>query len=575
MLFARITQTLNLFNSPPVVFDADTGEWVPDFDAEAVRMSAGALCFTMQVIGVLGILFTICQYWAFAKAGEQLTTRLRMMSLQAIVKQDMAWFDSTTSGALTTSLGTDVPTIRGLLGSGLAPLLQAALMVSVSFTAALIFSWRFTLCILGITPLMVAGNIALAKAMDRTADRSSAGVVGESMGNVKTVSAFGLQAKLLFRFQSILQSVQIQEASDRFMNGIGTGLASAGVFFMYAAAVTFGTKFVDQGVMSPDKVSLSMFMLISGIGALAELVRWTERSTEARAAANRVFEMIDRTPLIDAMAASGKRPAEVEGRIEFRDVHFLYPTRPDVHVFRGFSLTIKPHTTTALVGHSGSGKSTVVSLLQRFYDPLQGSVLLDGHDLRDLNLAWLRSQMGLVQQEPALMGGTVLDNICYGLDEVSEKVAMEAAKLANAHSFIMQLPDQYHTNVGVSRSSQFSGGQKQRIAIARAIARNPPILLLDEATSALDAASERIVQEALDALLAAVQRTTIVIAHRLSTVRNADQICVVDQGAIIEQGRHEELLADSEGHYSRLVSRQVLSAKAPLPTPQPDKTASK
>mmetsp|Transcript_119838 Transcript_119838/g.310922 ORF Transcript_119838/g.310922 Transcript_119838/m.310922 type:complete len:1613 (+) Transcript_119838:118-4956(+) len=570
LLFARLTQLMNLFNSPPVVFNTETGAWVPDFDESEVRAGTGVLCLTMQVIGVLMIVCSCLQSWAFSKAGEALTTRLRVASLEAMIRQDMAWFDSTTSGALSTSLATEVPAIRNLLGSGLAPLLQGTLVVTVSFSCALIFSWRFTLCIMGVVPLLVLGAVAFQKAVERRAEEASS-LVTESLGNVKTVSAFGLQEKLLGRFSDILAAASKKETLNRLMNGMGTGLSSAAIFLIYAFAVLFGTRFVDQGVMAPDKVTLCFFMMIAGVGNLAELVRWAERSTEGRAAANRVFELIDRSSLIDPLSPSGHKPPHVQGRIEFRDVHFWYPTRPDVRVFQGFTLTIEPNTTTALVGQSGQGKSTVVGLLQRFYDPQQGTVTLDGHDLKVLNLAWLRSQLSLVQQEPAMMSGSVLDNICYGLNEINEEKAIEAAKLANAHSFIMQLPKQYHTRVAVGSSSHLSGGQKQRIAIARAIVRNPAVLLLDEATSALDAASERIVQAALDELLAAGSRTTIVIAHRLSTVRNADQICVVHHGEVIEQGRHEELLADRDGHYSRLIHHQIASEPQPIPTDQASK----
>jgi len=241
-----------------------------------------------------------------------------------------------------------------------------------------------------------------------------------------------------------------------------------------------------------------------------------------------------------------------------KNVAFKYPARPDVPVFTDFDLVIPANSTVAFVGPSGSGKSTTVALLQRFYDVNSGSVCLDGHDIRGLNLAFLRSQMALVQQEPVLFGGDIHDNIAYGKEGASEEEVMQAAKSANAHNFISEFPSAYKTDVG-ERGTQMSGGQKQRIAIARAIIRQPKVLLLDEATSALDSESERVVQQALDELLSQKGRTTLMIAHRLATVVNSDLICVIYDGRIVEKGTHSELMRIPDGHYKKLAARQQAS----------------
>jgi ATP-binding cassette, subfamily B (MDR/TAP), member 1 len=243
-------------------------------------------------------------------------------------------------------------------------------------------------------------------------------------------------------------------------------------------------------------------------------------------------------------------------RLELRDVVFRYPSRPEAVVFNKLNLTVEAGTTVALVGASGNGKSTVVSLLERFYDPESGAVLLDGRDIRELNVQWLRKTIGLVSQEPVLFSGTIADNIAYGKPGASMQEIIAAAKMANAHDFVTAFPDSYDTLVG-DKGVQCSGGQKQRIAIARAILKDPTVLLLDEATSALDSESERIVQQALDALLTMRKRTTIVIAHRLSTIRGADVICVVQGGAVVEQGTHTELMAVHGGHYRLLVKHAI------------------
>jgi len=288
-------------------------------------------------------------------------------------------------------------------------------------------------------------------------------------------------------------------------------------------------------------------------------------------AARRVFETIDRESRIDHTSTSGIIPTSVQGEIVFDNVHFAYPSRPDQKVADGYSLRVPAGKTVALVGASGSGKSTAVSLVERFYDPDSGKVMLDGVDLRELNVKWLREQIGLVGQEPVLFSGTIAENIANGRVGATRVEVEAAAKMANAHSFIMEFPDGYDTEVG-EKGGQLSGGQKQRVAIARAMIKNPSILLLDEATSALDNESEKVVQQALDELMLTTKRTTIVIAHRLSTIRNADKICVVDKGRVIEEGTHDDLLALGEkGAYFKLHAASAREG-APGSTCDPSQT---
>ena len=286
--------------------------------------------------------------------------------------------------------------------------------------------------------------------------------------------------------------------------------------------------------------------------------------TRGCGAAAKVFATIERVPDIDSLNPGGLKPAGVTGEIAFENVKFSYPSRIDVPILKGINITFPAGKTTALVGASGSGKSTIVSLTERFYDPLGGSVKLDGTDVRELNIKWLRSQIGLVSQEPVLFATTVRGNVAHGLigtpyEDASDEEKFQLIKAAciksNADSFVSHLPQGYDTMVG-ERGFLLSGGQKQRVAIARAIVSDPRILLLDEATSALDTRSEGIVQDALDK--AAAGRTTITIAHRLSTVKDADYILVMGEGLVLERGTHAELLADKNGAYSRLVKAQTL-----------------
>ena len=285
--------------------------------------------------------------------------------------------------------------------------------------------------------------------------------------------------------------------------------------------------------------------------------------TNGRGAAAKLFATIERVPEIDSASPEGLKPDTVSGEITLEDVRFNYPARPDVPILKGISITFEAGKTAALVGASGSGKSTIISLVERFYDPLGGSVQLDGVPLHELNLKWLRTQIGLVSQEPTLFSTTIKENVAHGLvgsphehasDEEKFRLIKDACIKANADDFITKLPHGYDTLVG-ERGFLLSGGQKQRVAIARAIVSDPRILLLDEATSALDTQSEGIVQDALDK--ASAGRTTISIAHRLSTVKDVDQIFVMGEGTVLEQGTHQELL-DRGGPYARLVQAQKL-----------------
>jgi ATP-binding cassette subfamily B (MDR/TAP) protein 1 len=281
--------------------------------------------------------------------------------------------------------------------------------------------------------------------------------------------------------------------------------------------------------------------------------------TTAQVAAAAAFSVIDRTPAIDqAPEDEGFEPPpdkSVAGELALNKVVFAYPTRPTVRVMDGTSITFPAGKSMALVGSSGSGKSTIVQMLQRFYDPQEGSVTMDGTDLRSLNLRWVRRHMGLVSQEPALFSGTIRQNIAYGREDASEEEIDAAARAANAAGFISQLPMGFDTQTG-ERGVQLSGGQKQRVAIARAVLRNPRILLLDEATSALDSESERVVQSALDALIAAGGRTSIIIAHRLSTIRDSDCITVLSKGLVVQQGTHAAMSSDASGAYAALLAAQ-------------------
>ena len=340
-----------------------------------------------------------------------------------------------------------------------------------------------------------------------------------------------------------------------------TGISSVDAFRSYAQSQSpseyldfnpryFGCRWSGGGVL------ISIFAVMLGAGNLARVFPPMIAIANAKRAAAVLHKIIDRVPPIDVFDAGGETLPAIDGKLEVRDVVFAYPTALEHPILQGFNLTIESGSVCALVGSSGSGKSTIISLIERFYDPVSGCLLLDGVDTKTLNVRWLRAQLGLVSQEPVLFQGTVEANIRYGKEGASREEIEEAARMANAHAFISEnLSDGYNTQVGQG-GGKLSGGQKQRVAIARALIRKPAVLLLDEATSALDNESEKVVQAALDEIMAKQKRTTIVIAHRLSTIRGADKVAVVSKGQVVEQGSHDQLIEIYDGHYFNLVRAQ-------------------
>jgi ABC-type multidrug transport system fused ATPase/permease subunit len=379
-------------------------------------------------------------------------------------------------------------------------------------------------------------------------------VAEEALAGIRTVRVFTAEPHEVSRYGAAVQrSFQIARArsilASTFMS---VAMCAAGV--ATAAVLWRGGRLVLGGQMTAgDLVSFMMYTLFVGfaLGGLSEL--WAD-FMKASGAAERIFELMDRAPAIPA--SGGAELSEVRGRVTFEGVVFSYPTRRDAKVLEGIDLDVDAGEAVALVGPSGAGKSTIAALLSRLYDPVEGRVLLDGKDLRDLSPVGLRRRIGVVSQEPILFSCSIAENIRYGRAGATDAEVTAAARMANAHDFISRFPAGYETLVG-ERGVQLSGGQKQRVAIARAVLKDPRILILDEATSALDAESEHLVKEALDRLMKG--RTTLIIAHRLSTVAGADRVCVLDGGRVVQSGPHVTLIGQ-EGLYRRLVERQFVAA---------------
>ncbi|KAL0372333.1 UNVERIFIED_CONTAM: putative multidrug resistance protein [Sesamum calycinum] len=380
-------------------------------------------------------------------------------------------------------------------------------------------------------------------------------LASEAVVNHRTITAFSCQNRIVDLFEETLRGPRNESIRQSWISGVG--LFSSQFLTVAAVALTFwyGGMLMSKGLLSSRQLFLAFFILMSTGKTIADAGTMTSDLSKGSSAVRSVFAILDRKTKIEPDNLEGNKVREtVQGKIEFDDVYFSYPSRPGQMIFHGLSLKIEAGMTMALVGESGSGKSTVIGLIERFYDPLKGFVLIDDYDIKSYNLRELRSQIALVSQEPALFAGTIHENIVYGRDDATDAEIGEAAILAHAHEFISSMKDGYKTHCG-ERGVQLSGGQKQRIAIARAILKNPSILLLDEATNALDSMSENLVQEALDNMM--VGETCVIVAHRLSTIQMADCIAVVKNGKIVEHGSHSELLALGDpGSYYSLVKLQ-------------------
>ncbi|KAL7334188.1 hypothetical protein PS15p_202992 [Mucor circinelloides] len=518
------------------------------------------LTFVYMATGVLfGAYITNC-LWVLT--GKNQVRRIRSLYVHAVLRQEMSWFDKAEEGSLTTRLAAGTQMIQDGISEKFGYLVMCIGQFIAGFIISFVKGWRLAVVMLATIPLMavVGGAIDyfITKYTLRAQDSYAyAGSVAEQVfAGIRTVYSYSLQKRFADLYEIRLEKAMKDGIKRGKALGIGFGLFMFILFGTYGLSFWYGSKLTRDGVMTGEDVLVVQFAMIMGAMALLMVPQNLAAVSSACGAAYRIFNTIDRVPSIDVDAPGGVMLEKFTGEIEFRDVKFSYPTRPDITVLKQLNLKIKPGMTVAFVGPSGSGKSTSVQLLQRFYDPLKGSVMVDGKDIKEYNVAWLRSQIGVVSQEPVLFNTTIKQNLLMGVTkEVTNDDIVAACKKSNCHSFISELPDGYETIVG-QFGGMLSGGQKQRIAIARAILKNPSILLLDEATSALDSQSERLVQSALDA--AAADRTTVVIAHRLSTIRNADLIVVMQAGDLIEQGNHNDLLA-MNGVYADLVRKQEIS----------------
>ncbi|KAF5766995.1 putative ABC-type xenobiotic transporter [Helianthus annuus] len=501
--------------------------------------------------------------WMYAS--ERQVTKLRLAYLKAVLKQEIGAFDTElTNGKIITGISSHMSIIQDAIGEKLGHFLSCFATFFTGVIIAFISCWEVSLLTLLVVPMILIIGATYTKKMNSISTTKATYLaettimVEQTVSQIRTVFAFVGENSAIKSFSECMQRQLIISKGEALIKGVGTGMFQTVTFCSWALIVWIGAIVVVAKRAKGGDVIAAVMSILFGAISITYAAPDMQIFNQARAAGKEVFEVINRKSAI-SYDGKGKTLDKINGTIEIRDVHFAYPSRQEKLILQGFSLYIPTGKVVALVGSSGCGKSTIISLVPRFYDPEKGEVLIDDHNVKDLNIKFLRSNIGAVSQEPALFSGTIKDNMKVGGNkDVDDEQIQRASVMANAHTFISQLPNQYLTDVG-QRGVQLSGGQKQRIAIARAILKDPPILLLDEATSALDSESEKLVQDALESAMKG--RTVILIAHRMSTIVNADMIVVVQNGQVTETGTHRNLLKTSE-FYRNLFSMQNISTEA-------------
>ncbi|KAF5730061.1 hypothetical protein HS088_TW20G00431 [Tripterygium wilfordii] len=498
--------------------------------------------------------------WMYAS--ERQLARLRIAFLKAVLSQEIGAFDTDlTGGKIITGISNHMSIIQDAIGEKLGHFLSCFATFFSGILIAFICCWEVALLTLVVVPMILAIGATYTKKMHAIAAvkmiflSEATFLVEQTISQIKTVFAFVGECSAIKSFSGCMAKQLSVSKTEALIKGFGTGMFQAATFCSWALIVWVGAVVVTAKRAKGGDVIAAVMSILFGAISVTYAAPDMQIFNQAKAAGSQVFQVIQRKPEI-SYNSKGKTPDTFAGNIDIRDVHFAYPSRHEIVILKGLSLSIPAGKMVALVGSSGCGKSTVISLLSRFYDPLQGDIFIDNHNIKDLDLKFLRRNIGTVSQEPSLFSGTIKENVMVGNMDADDEQIQKAATMANAHSFISQLPENYLTEVVGERGVQLSGGQKQRIAIARAILKNPPILLLDEATSALDAESEKQVQDALEKAMQG--RTVILIAHRMSTIINADVIAVVENGQVTETGTHQSLLNTSK-FYNNLCSMQNLS----------------
>ncbi|GLJ06193.1 hypothetical protein SUGI_0033150 [Cryptomeria japonica] len=523
-----------------------------------LRHEVNKWCLVISCMGLVTVIANFLQHFYFGIMGEKMTERVRRMMFSAMLRNEVGWFDEeeNSADALSMRLANDATFVRAAFSNRLSILIQDLTAVIVAVVIGMLLEWRVALVALATLPLLTVSAIAqkmwlagFSKGIQEMHKNASL-VLEDAVRNIYTVVAFCAGKKVMELYKLQLKKILVHSFLRGQLSGFAFGasqflLFSCNALLLWYSAIAIKRDYVTLSTALKEYMifSFATFALVEPFG-LAPYILKRRKSLVS------VFGIIDRKPKIDSDDSSGIKLPNVYGTIELKNVDFHYPTRPEVMVLSNFNLKVTGGQTVAVVGASGSGKSTIIALIERFYDPASGQIFLDGKELKSFNLRWLRNHMGLVQQEPILFSTTIRENIIYARHNATEAEMKEAARIANAHHFISSLPHGYDTHVGM-RGLDLTPGQKQRIAIARVVLKNAPILLLDEASSAIESESSRVVQEALDTLIMG-NKTTILIAHRVAMMRHVDTIVVLNGGRIVEEGSHDSLV-EKNGLYVRLM----------------------
>ncbi|XP_061999690.1 ABC transporter B family member 20 isoform X2 [Rosa rugosa] len=523
-----------------------------------LRQEVDKWCLIIACMGIVTVVANFLQHFYFGIMGEKMTERVRRMMFSAMLRNEVGWFDEEENSADTLSmrLANDATFVRAAFSNRLSIFIQDSAAIIVAVLIGMLLQWRLALVALATLPVLTISAIAqklwlagFSRGIQEMHRKASL-VLEDAVRNIYTVVAFCAGNKVMELYRLQLKKIFKQSFFHGMAIGFAFGFSQFLLFACNALLLWYTAYSVKQKYMDLP-TALKEYMVFSfATFALVEPFGLAPYILKRRKSLISVFEIIDRVPKIEPDESSAMKPPNVYGSLELKNVDFCYPTRPELLVLSNFSLKVNGGQTVAVVGVSGSGKSTIISLIERFYDPVAGQVMLDGRDLKLYNLRWLRNHLGLVQQEPIIFSTTIRENIIYARHNASEAEMKEAARIANAHHFISSLPHGYDTHVGM-RGVDLTPGQKQRIAIARVVLKNAPILLLDEASSSIESESSRVVQEALDTLIMG-NKTTILIAHRAAMMRHVDNIVVLNGGRIVEEGSHDSLMSKN-GLYVRLM----------------------